>query len=213
MPKMVKRFKRRRAGSGSPAAPKANPPLFTELLEFVGPGFGGFAVTRFATRVASTQVAKRWPKIGKHAGAAASVGSFLSAWFLAHRWKLISKYHTPIVVGSAIAAIQSLIQIYIPALGWIVSDASPEIKQLATSSNQLQQRMPEPEVEDGFEIIDDSGWRSYNDAGSLGRYARPTQQRPPQPVAASPAEDAEDDVWAGLEDDDDLQSANAFGGS
>lgn len=106
---------------------RPNPPLFTDLVEFVVPGFAGFAVSRFATRIATTQVEKFKPSLGKHAGAIASVGAFLAAWFLAHRVKLLAKHHTPIVVGSAIAAIQSLIQLYLPQIGWMVADAMPEL--------------------------------------------------------------------------------------
>lgn len=108
-------------------APRHNPPLLTDLAEFVLPGFGSFAASRFVTRVASTQVEQRFPSWGKHAGALAAAGSFLAAWFLAHKWRWLEKWHTPIVVGSAIAGLQSVTQLYIPALGWIVSDATPEL--------------------------------------------------------------------------------------
>lgn len=150
---------------------KANPPLFTDLVEFVVPGFGGFAATRFVTRVAMQQVAQRAPSWGKHAGAVASVGSFLAAWFLAHKWKWLEKWHTPIVVGSAIAAGQSLLQIYAPnLLGWIVSDATPEIAAVAAQGvisapdQQLAQLHMAPTNEDPTEF-------TYNDAYDAGRHS------------------------------------------
>jgi hypothetical protein len=151
-------------------SPKHNPPLFTDLVEYVAPGFGGFAATRFLTRVASTQVAQRAPSWGKHAGAVASVGSFLAAWFLAHKVKWLEKYHTPIVVGSAIAALQSLLQLYLPnALGWMVSDATPELagaaqSKLSAQDQQLAQMRLQPTDEDPNEFI-------YNDAYDAGRYS------------------------------------------
>jgi hypothetical protein len=151
---------------------KANPPLFTDLVEFVVPGFGGFAATRFVTRVAMTQVAQRAPSWGKHAGAVASVGSFLAAWFLAHKWKWLEKWHTPIVVGSAIAAGQSLLQIYAPnLLGWIVSDATPDVSATSASQaaisapdQQLAQLQLQPTNEDPNEFM-------YNDSYDAGRYS------------------------------------------
>jgi len=97
-----------------------------------------------------------------------SVVSFLAAWFLAHRVKWIEKYHTPVVVGSAIAAIQSIIQLYLPTLGWVIADATPEIAAATTTAqNQLaaqsQAAMLQPTDEDPNEF-------TYNDAFDAGRY-------------------------------------------
>lgn len=164
------RIHRRYTKRAKRAAPRHNPPLFTDIAQFVIPGFGGFATTRLATRVAATQVAKRAPSWGKHAGAVASVGSFLAAWFLAHKWKWLEKYHTPIVVGSAIATLQSILQIYAPnVLGWIVSDATPQIaaatqSQLSVQDQQLAQLRLQPTHEDPNEF-------TYNDAYDAGRYS------------------------------------------
>jgi hypothetical protein len=190
---------------------KANPPLFTDLVEFVIPGFGGFAATRFVTRVAMTQVAQRAPSWGKHAGAVASVGSFLAAWFLAHKWKWLEKWHTPIVVGSAIAAGQSLLQIYAPnLLGWIVSDATPELAAgtaqaaLTAPDQQLAQLHLQPTNEDPNEF-------TYNDSYDAGRYngqQGPGSMKvgplpPNQPVQSPPATDGSD-----LAIDDAIGTAN-----
>jgi len=114
-----------------------NPPLVTDLVEFVVPGFGSFAASRFLTRIASTQVEQRFPSWGKHAGAIAAAGTFLGAWLLAHKWKWLERWHTPIVVGSAIAGLQSVIQLYIPMLGWMVSDATPELAATSAAASQL----------------------------------------------------------------------------
>jgi len=148
---------------------RPNPPLFTDVAQFVVPGFGGFAATRFLTRIAAVQVARRAPSWGKHAGAVASVSSFLAAWFLAHRWEWLKKHHTPIVVGSAIAAIQSLFQLYLPSVGWMISDASPELAaspsaQMAASDQQLARMNLAPTDEDPNEFV-------YNDAFDAGRYS------------------------------------------
>lgn len=147
--------------------PRHNPPLLTDLVEWVGPGFGGFALTRLATRIAATQIAQRKPSWGKHVGAGVSIGAFLAAWFLAHRLKFLAKYHTPIVVGSAIAALQSIIQLYIPKLGWMVSDASPELAQAAISPAELQAAHLDLQP-----IDEDPNEFTYNDAFDAGRHSK-----------------------------------------
>jgi hypothetical protein len=149
--------------------PKSNPPLFTELLEFAGPGFGAFAATRLGTRIAATQVEKLKPSWGKHAGAVASVSAFLAAWFLGHRVKFLAKYHTPITVGAAIAMAQSLIQLYIPKLGWMVADATPE---LATSSSLTSDASMLTAHSDLQPTDDDPNEFTFNDQFDAGRFSK-----------------------------------------
>lgn len=153
---------------GTPAPKKNNPPLFTDLLEFVGPGFASFAATRFATRITSTQIAKVRPNLSKHAGAGISVAAFLAAWFLAHRVKWLEKYHTPITVGAAIAALQSLIQIYVPKLGWMISDASPEI-DAAVAAPQLAAARESADLQP---VDVDPNEFTYDDSYDAGRYSK-----------------------------------------
>lgn len=166
MARIHRRYKHRRNRGGSEPSPRRNPPLFTDLAEWVGPGFAGFAVTRLVTRIASSQVAKAKPSLGKHAGAITSVGTFLAAWFLAHRWKVLAKYHMPITVGAALASIQSLVQLYIPKIGWIVADPTPEIATSALTPQQIAATQMEV-----VPVDDDPNEYVYNDAFDNGRYA------------------------------------------
>jgi len=196
-------------------SPKHNPPLFTEIAQFVLPGFAGFAATRFVTRVAATQVAQRVPTLGKHAGAIVSVGSFAAAWFLANKWQWLEKWHTPIVVGSAIAALQSLIQLYLPMVGWMVSDASPELDtatahgNLSTQDQQLAQMRLQPTDEDPDEFV-------YNDAYDAGRHHGPHGRAsmktgatmPPPPAGSGPDGAAPPDDASDLAIDDAIGQAN-----
>lgn len=168
------RLHRRYARKNPAADPRPNPPLFSELAEFVAPGFAGFAATRFATRIAATQIAKRAPSWGKHAGAGVSVAAFLASWFLAHRLRWLAKYQMPITVGAAIAAMQSLVQLYAPRLGWMVADASPELDQAPVT----QQLTAPPELQP---VDDDPNEYTYNDSYDAGRYSH--EQRRPQPGA------------------------------
>jgi hypothetical protein len=181
--KLHKRYKRRYRSNPDGGSARSNPPLLTEVAEFIGPGFAGFAATRLLTYVSSTQIAKRAPKLGKHAGAVASVGSFLAAFFLAHRWRWLAKYQMPLVVGSGIAAAQSLLQIYVPKLGWMVSDASPEVAATARSA----ELGPDPSTLQP--IDDDPDEYVYNDSYDAGRMDS-TQHAADQAAASSaPADD------------------------
>ena len=176
MARLHRRYRNRRTRrGGADPAPRRNPPLFTDLAEWVGPGFAGFALTRFVTRVASTQIEQRKPSWGKHVGAGVSISAFLAAWFLAHRWKWLAKYHTPITVGAAIAAIQSIIQLYIPKLGWMISDASPE---LAAANDAAVSQLAAPQIDLQPVHIDPNEF-TYDDSYDAGRYSRPTGQSPP----------------------------------
>jgi hypothetical protein len=178
-------------------------------LEYVVPGFAGFAVTRLGTRIAATQIAKYNPSWAKHAGAAASIGTFLAAWLLAHRVKFLAKYQAPLMVGSAIAAIQSLIQLYVPMLGWAVSDATPELAA-GTQSVTLP-----PGAENLVPVNDDDpDAYTYNDSYDPGSYAAaqqgPTQQTNSATGVQQPAQagsQSDEDLLADL-DLDEMQGAS-----
>ena len=175
---MKSKPRRYRNRAKSNPAPKRNPPLGMDLMQDILPGFAAFATSRFVTRIATTQVAKRWPKVGKHAGAIAAVGTAAAAYLGAHRVKFLAPYHHPIVIGAALAAAQSLIQLYIPAIGWMVSDATPgtlpagtTVTATLTAAQQQQQAaLQTPAVPDGFDEVDANSWFSYNDAFDAGSY-------------------------------------------
>ncbi|HET9062321.1 MAG TPA: hypothetical protein VFO62_03440 [Candidatus Binatia bacterium] len=204
MARVHRRYRKRKKNPSSDRAPSRNPTAFSDIVEFAGPGFAAFAATRFGTRVISTQVAKHKPSFGKHAGALASVGAFFAAWLLAHRVKLLAKYHTPIVVGSAIAALQSLIQIYVPRLGWMVADATPELA--ASSEPAAQQALSDVEVLD-----EDPAMYVYNDSYDPGRHTPETSaQRPQYHVPSQKV--TEDDLMDLEMEEDAQQQSNGWAG-
>jgi hypothetical protein len=220
MPKLAK-FRRRHAKK-NPGEPKRNGPIGSDIVEYIAPGFAAFAATRFLTRVAAVQISKRWPKYAKHAGAIASVGSFAAAWLGAHKVKYLEKYHHPIVVGSGLAAIQSLIQLYLPMVGWMVSDASPELGAakassavaggiVATSSllpsMSAAQAQAAPPVPDGFTQTDANTWFSYNDSYDAGGYRGQAKAPPPSPMTSAAPDDQQiDDLL-----DDGSDDSNSMG--
>lgn len=168
--KLVRRYRRKkkRNPDGEGSSGGRNPTAIGEVVEYVLPGFGGFAASRLLTRVAAVQIEKRKPSWGKHAGALAAVGAFMSAWLLAHKVKQLRAYHLPIVIGAGLAAIQSLLQLYLPQFGWIVADASPELDasgSVAAMTAGSAQQLPT-----GLTAVnDDPANYVYNDAYNSGR--------------------------------------------
>ena len=193
--------------------PKRNPPLSTDVVAQIIPGFAAFAATRFVTRTAAIQIAKRWPKYAKHAGALASVGTFAAAWLGAHRVKTLEKYHDMIVIGSGIAAIQSLVQLYIPQFAWVVSDCSPQLGAAAPSRPLLaavtsQQLAGTPaRIPQGFKPTTANEWYQYNDAYDAGSYKGKTEAVQP-PVPGESAEEPDMQI-SDLLDNSDLQLDNS----
>ncbi len=184
--RLAKRYRRNPETSS-----RSNPPLFQDLAEFIGPGFASFAATRLLTRIAATQLAKRKPTWGKHAGVLASLASFFALWWGAHRVKWLEKYHTPLVVGSGIAALQSVMQLYLPSMGWMVSDATP---QIAEDADLALEQGQQPLVH-GMEYLDeDPNEYSNNDAFDPGVAAKP---------AAGSAKVTEDEIINDLNMEDD----------
>ena len=159
----LKRYRKKYRRNPSESTSSSSRPMLEEIGAFVGPGFVGFAATRFLTRIASQTIAKKKPSLGKHAGALASVGSFLAAWLLAHKWRAISRYQMPLIVGSGLAAAQSLLQLYVPKLGWMVADCSPELAA-AKQSSQLG-----PNAADLEPVDEDPSLYVYNDSFDAGR--------------------------------------------
>lgn len=231
MAKLVKKqHKKRRYRRNPDDAPatssKSGGGIFSgssEIFEEIVPAAVAFAATRFATRIASMWIAKRWPNLAKHAGAMASVGAFLTAWQLGHKIKYLQKYQEQATIGSGIATVQSLFQIYLPKVGWIMSDASPEVAATAAATSapspQVQgtpaQRSLPPQTDPDFEEIDDSGWFSYNDAHDAGRFQQPRAQAARTPMRDTSAVDTTEDdesVFDALESSGDLQSAGGIFG-
>jgi hypothetical protein len=118
----LKKFRERANERRSSPSFLPNPATAMALLEEVGPAFGGYVAGRFASRVALKVGAA---KMGKHAAPAAATIVALLTWLLAGKWKKIAKYHSPLVVGTTIAAIQTIVQAYLPKYAWLISDASP----------------------------------------------------------------------------------------
>lgn len=189
MARATRRFRKKRR---NPDSYKRNPPLFTEVAEWAVPGFVGFAATRGITRITTNQVAKRLPHYAAHAGAISSIAAFLAGWWFLNRVKFLEKYHTPIVVGAAIATAQSLVQIYTPAwASWLLADPTTDLNAAAlpaAADDTQSAALPA-----GMSVVhDDPNDYVYNDAYDAGRQSAPSQ--PQQSPPAQQATNGEDDL-------------------
>lgn len=179
---------KRHAGGGPVLS---NPPLFTDLLEYMAPGVGGFVITKLVANLASSQIAKRWPRFAKHAGALGSISSFLGAWWFGHKVRFLSRWHSPITVGSGIAAAHNLMQIYFPdKVAWLIGSPKHAAQQALVAEQQKQARIAPagamPALPDHLEEVDDDpSWYTFSDAYDGGRY---TQGAASNPTKAPPAD-------------------------
>jgi hypothetical protein len=151
---------------------KDNPPPMQDLVEFVVPGFAGYAGTRMVSRIVHGVVIKKWPKLAKHASVLSTLATAGGAMVAVHRIDRIKQYHTPVVVGASIAAIQTVVQAYLPKYGWMVSDhnlaaqtpeqaARPPATQIARGAPTNSGALPPPirsltasQIKDELEELD-----------------------------------------------------------
>lgn len=195
MSKLAKYRKRR-------STPKRNPPIGVDLVQFILPGFAAFAATRLGTKLVTAQIAKRWPKVARHAGAIASVGSFAAAWYGAHKVKYLDRYHDSIVVGSGLAALQNLVQLYLPKIGEMLGDPMPALpaakEQPLLQSQQTQVADYEPtaaRIPAGFRPTTANEWYTYNDSFDAGGYKGKAEgSQSPTPGQAQPATSEPDEM-------------------
>lgn len=189
--------------------PKHNPPLLTDVAEYLIPGFAAFALDRVLARFIALQIEKRAPKYAKHAGAIAAAGAFAVAWWGAHKVKFLEKYHHPIVIGTGLAALQSLIQLYAPKLGAFISDPIPALTAPKATAKPLLASAPTPvaaaPIPQGFKPTTANEWYTYNDSFDAGGYKGKVEAAAP-PV---PGEEPPDTDISDLLDNSDLQLDNS----
>jgi hypothetical protein len=117
--------KKRAAKPRKNAALVGNPPIWRDLWEEVVPGVGAYAITRVAGRCAYKLGKRKSMRFAKHIGPWTSVGVALATWAGLHFFaskETQDKYHTPVIVGSFLAAFQGLAQTYMPQWGWMLND-------------------------------------------------------------------------------------------
>jgi hypothetical protein len=138
-----------------------------------------------------------------------------AAWLLAHRIPKIAKFHTPIIIGSSIAAVQSLVQTYLPQYGWLVGDITPEAHQVAAPPAQgglhgwdaprrRRKRRMKP-VGDEFDNLEQEA-QQRADASSGGAGVMDDESDQPIDPAAAPIMPEEWDIDAEAMEDENFGS-------
>jgi hypothetical protein len=207
---------KKKTWTGPPGRPPGvpwtkNPPVLEDFTDMILPGFGGYGATRLLGRITHVQVAKRWPRFGKHAAAISAVAAFGAAWFAAHRVKALSRYHTPIVVGAGIAALKTLVQTYLPWLGWMTADVQDgDTKALPAGAQANPGETATSMGHSIFDEIDDAApqgtqeWATYNDAFDKGSYRNQSPAHTAESPAAADADAAMGEMLSDLGVEDDL---------
>ena len=156
----------RRRKKNKISKPSANPPIKQDFMEEIAPAFVAYVGTRFVANIVSNIARKKFPTGGKHIAVLSSGATFLGAWTLVHRIPSLEKYHSPAVVGSAIAALQTGIQAYLPKYGWMMADVDN-----AKSTPALPAVEPAPstagELTSGVDNHDDDDALPTGDYGTL----------------------------------------------
>jgi hypothetical protein len=131
----------RRRSRARRAARRANPSggggggssEVVDTLKTVGIGVGAYGGTRVVQRLAWTVVAKKKPAWAKHAHAAAGVATFGAAWLAGRKVKALAPFHEALLLGSGVAAAQSLVAVAVPRLAWLMGD--PRLDELGPVRN------------------------------------------------------------------------------
>ena len=183
MSRLARKYKKHKRSSG---VPRKNPSagMLAELGNEILPALAGFAGSRLVTRMLTIAINKKWPKAAKHAGAVSAIATFAAAWWGAHKVKFLEKYADSITVGAGIGAAATLLQTYVPKLGWVMSEVA---------TTELAPPAPTPTGE--YADSDDS-WGVYNDAFDGGRYS----SSPAEVRNASAPQEAQADLRQSSED-------------
>jgi hypothetical protein len=147
------------------STPSANPPIQQDFVEEIIPAFVAYAATRFISNVVNQIAQKRFSKGGKHIAVLSSGIAFAGAWTLIHRFPSTMKYHSPAVVGSAIAAIQTGIQAYMPKYGWMLADMSATSAGPSPTTSMNTAALPVPGLKEGS---DEGADGDITDIGNYG---------------------------------------------
>jgi len=114
-----------------PVAHRKNPAsqamdMATGMAMMVGPGIGGYAVTRLGGKFGRVLLGQRLAggRFARHFGPLGSLATLIGLWYAANKWEKARKYQEPILIGSAIALFQSLLQTYLPGLVGLI-DGQP----------------------------------------------------------------------------------------
>jgi hypothetical protein len=129
---MVKKFLLNAAKDKAAEKWRKNPRIKLDIFEYVIPGAVAFVGTHVAMNLGQRYLKKAppaWARLGS--GAVIATG----LWFAVHHLKFAKKYHSPAVIGTALALAVEAIKTFAPSMGSLVG--VPAVQgQLATPQAQ-----------------------------------------------------------------------------
>ena len=152
---------------------RKNPGKLEATAYSLAAGVAGYAVSKFASRLAYAQTIKRFPKVANHAKALTPVAAAFGVHFGSKYWSKSAEYTEEITIGASVAAVQAIVQTYLPKFAWLISDVqaseyqAPAVKMPSTASSsvdlfeEFEEMSSLPEVEE----MDDSGLSDFDNSG------------------------------------------------
>lgn len=204
MARGTRRYSKRKRNPDEGGGLAGDLPDVGEVLELAIPGFAAFGASTLATRATTVFVAGKAPSMAKHAGVLTAAGVVALAWFFTRKSKFLHQYQTPIVVGTIIAGLKSVLQLYLPSLGWVVSDPTPELA--AGSDAAALATTPQVALPQGFKPVqDDPNLYTFDDRFDGSQQAQQSEG------AGGAVQSAEDQLLADLEADQQKNGLGIFG--
>jgi len=170
--------RKRKPRPAAAAAPRSNPssaPSFwAETGNLVVPGLIGYTGVRLSGRIAYKLGKRKSVAWARHLGALTPVLTASGVILAAHKLESLSEYQQGLVIGSAIAATQSVLQTYLPQWSWFVNDyhlddvlpLAPPPGELPNGNGVTQPSIPDSSpdagVEDNFEDIPELAGAGFN---------------------------------------------------
>jgi hypothetical protein len=95
----------------------SNPPFFQDMLYYVGPAVGSYAATR-AVGAVTKLAGRKFPRLAPFLPLTGNIGAFVALWLYVHhsKNKKVNDMQTQVVVGSAIAVLQSIVKLLEPKI-------------------------------------------------------------------------------------------------
>ena len=112
--------------------------------DLVLPGVAAYAGTRIAGRIGHAIGRRKSATAAKHMVPLSSLAMAISAIILAGKWDKLERYRTGIMVGSGIAAIQAILQAYVPMWAWVLSDPNEDAVRAMLAQPVLPEHLLEP---------------------------------------------------------------------
>lgn len=103
------------------AAETALAPIVSEVI----PAGAGFIGATLIGKVVAGLVARRFPVLARWVTPAIGFGLFAGVLVLGSRWRLMSKWATPIAVGAGLAGLLGLVSAFAPWVGQFLSPVVP----------------------------------------------------------------------------------------